>query len=454
MRTEIIRVGGMTCTSCEKIIEDAISAVPGVKSTKASFEKGEVIIVMKKEADEKKIHAAIKDAGYSIGSEKGFATIALGAIAILAALYLLFGNSEVPFSPQADAGFVALFILGVLTGFHCVGMCGGFVLSYTLSGKNSVVHHATYGASRLISYTVLGAFFGLLGSAIAITIEMRAAAALLAGIFLILYGIGMLGIIPQLNRFRVGMPSFLGGVFSKMGKKGPAAIGIINGLMIACGPLQAMYIFAAGTGDLIAGAASLFAFGLGTLPAMFAFGTIGSIVGTARLNHLVRYSGVLVVFLGLLMLNNGIALTGNVITGTGPAQNSSIVTEGTQGYQEIYMEATYYGYEPDSFVLKKGVPVRWVINGKEVGYCNDRIIIPEYDMEFSIKSGEQVIEFTPEEEGVVGWSCWMGMIPGQFIITDDGEGPSPEEMPPPPQPTGTCSGACGGSCSGGCGCGG
>ena len=40
--------------------------------------------------------------------------------------------------------------------------------------------------------------------------------------------------------------------------------GLLNGLFIACGPLQAMYIYAAGTGSFFGGATSLFAFGLGT----------------------------------------------------------------------------------------------------------------------------------------------------------------------------------------------
>jgi len=459
MKTETIKVRGMTCSSCEKILEGEISKIPGVNSVKAYAEKGELIVVMEDEVDEKDIYDAIKKEGYSTGEGKAFIAIALGALVVLVILYFMFGNSEGSFSPESDASFIALFLLGLLTGFHCVGMCGGFVMSYSLSGKNSVFHHASYGVSRLLSYTLIGAIFGLIGSAIAFTNEMRAAAAFFAGVFLILYGIGMLGIIPRLNRLKAGMPSFFGAIFSKAEGKSPVIMGLINGLMIACGPLQAMYIFAAGTGDAVAGALSLFAFGLGTIPAMFTLGALGSAIGAARLGKLVKYSGVMVIFLGIIMFSNGLALSGAfVFSNLNSAQNASVTTEvseaGEQEYQEIRMDVTYRGYEPNSFVLKKGVPVRWIINGIQISGCNNEIILPAYDMEIEIRGGEQVIEFIPDETGTVGWSCWMGMIRGQFIVVDEGSPPQQiKNISSASIGEGTCGigETCAGSCGSACG---
>ncbi len=83
------------------------------------------------------------------------------------------------------------------------------------------------------------------------------------------------------------------------------------------------------------------------------------------------------------------------------------------------MDVTAAGWSPDRFVLKKGVPVRWLINGKEITGCNNAIEVPKLGLSFSIKPGEQVIEFTPREEGVIPWSCWMGMIPGTFVVQDE-----------------------------------
>ncbi|MBU4339716.1 MAG: hypothetical protein KKD46_02165 [Euryarchaeota archaeon] len=42
--------------------------------------------------------------------------------------------------------------------------------------------------------------------------------------------------------------------------------------------------------------------------------------------------------------------------------------------------------------------------------CNNAIIVPSLGLEFDIKKGEQIIEFTPTEAGTIKWSCWMGMI--------------------------------------------
>jgi len=412
----------MSCSSCERTLESEISKIPGVNNVKAYADKGEVIVVMDDGTDIKDIHAAIKRAGYSPGEGRAFIAIALGLLVLLLALYYLFGRSHASsFSLDNNASLAALFLLGILTGFHCVGMCGGFVLSYTLSGKNSLLDHASYGASRLLSYTIIGAIFGLIGSVIAFTTEIRAMVALVAGIFLVLYGIAMLGIFPQLNRLKAKMPSFLGSIFSKTSEKGPIAIGLLNGLMIACGPLQAMYIFAAGTGSAIAGATALFAFGLGTIPAMFALGVLGSAIGTAKLGNMLKYSGVIVVFLGILMIGNGLALSGITLDGIiSPTTNSTDVSarNGQLQYQEIYMNVTYGGYEPNSFVLKKGVPVRWVINGIEVSGCNNRIIVPAYGLEIEVHKGMQVVEFTPNKTGTIGWSCWMGMMRGKFIIVE------------------------------------
>lgn len=84
------------------------------------------------------------------------------------------------------------------------------------------------------------------------------------------------------------------------------------------------------------------------------------------------------------------------------------------------------------------MPVKWVIDGKELNECNREIVIPQYDLKINIEPGKQTIEFTPKETGVVPWSCWMGMMPGTFIIVENKltadrikqvQPASPEEIP-------------------------
>ena len=63
-------------------------------------------------------------------------------------------------------------------------------------------------------------------------------------------------------------------------------------------------------------------------------------------------------------------------------------------------------------------------------------------LKFNLKEGKQVIEFTPKDEGVISWSCWMGMIPGNFIVTSSGEATEKEIQTSMPRASGSC--GCGG----------
>jgi len=92
------------------------------------------------------------------------------------------------------------------------------------------------------------------------------------------------------------------------------------------------------------------------------------------------------------------------------------------------MDVIASGWSPDRFILKKGVPVRWIINGRELTGCNNEIQVPKLGLSFKIKQEEQTIEFTPNEEGTISWSCWMGMIRGIFIVKKDLNFDSPEDI--------------------------
>jgi len=124
-------------------------------------------------------------------------------------------------------------------------------------------------------------------------------------------------------------------------------------------------------------------------------------------------------------------------------------------FQEIRMNVTSAGWIPNKFVLKKGVPVKWVIDGQKLNGCNSGIQVPSLGLRFSIKPGLQTIEFTPTEAGTIPWSCWMGMIKGTFLVKDDidlsnANDVSKELSKIQNPPSG---GSCGGG-GGGCGCGG
>jgi len=276
-------------------------------------------------------------------------------------------------------------------------------------------------------------------------------------LFLLIFGFRMLGV-KFLSRFSLKAPGPVERIAAKL-RAGPFSIGLANGLMIACGPLQAMYIMAAGTGSMLEGAKYLLVFGLGTLPFMMGFGAFASLISRSMTSRIAKVSGLVVLVLGVMMLKNGLALTGVGIDVGGPASEDEI--DMNDGYQEIRMDVTARGWSPASFVLKKDVPVRWVIDGKQITGCNNAIVVPKLGLEFPIKPGEQVIEFTPTEAGTIPWSCWMGMIQGRFIVTDDPGSIKEDALPAPaagaagtchgPEASGASFNGCqGGNCGGGC----
>lgn len=462
-----LQIQGMHCQSCADLIKERVEELDGINKVKVSYSKEAAEI----DFDNAKTNAdsiinKIEEDTYSCnifegGGKKKKKGWVLGLIGLVVAIYFLLSIVDGINLPQItqNMGYGLLFLVGLLTGFHCISMCGGFVVSYTLkNAKSSKPYklHFMYATGKIISYTVIGAAFGFLGSIIAFTPIMRGIAGLLAGLFLVLFGLKMLNIFPVLRKIQIRTPKSLSKLIGKKTKdSSPLFIGLLNGLMIACGPLQAIYIMAAGTGSLVEGAKLLFIFALGTLPVMIGFGYFASVISKRATHKILKASGAIVLVLGLIMMNNGLVLTGSgydftsiinsFSTNEGKADNNLVSKE---GFQEIRMDVTRYGWEPDKFILKKDVPVKWIINGKEINGCNNAIQVPKLGLNFDIRKGEQVIEFTPTEEGTIRWSCWMGMIPGTFIVKEDTSNAAEiqQELANVVQT--------GGSCGGGCGCGG
>ncbi|MCQ8130055.1 sulfite exporter TauE/SafE family protein [Methylomonas rivi] len=331
-----------------------------------------------------------------------------------------------------DVNIGLLLLIGFLTSFHCVGMCGPLILGYTAktarSGQKSYSTHLLYGLGKTISYTTIGALFGAFGAIVAFTPYTQGAVGVAAGLFLMLFGLHMLEVFPALNHFQFKTPQFVMRFVGKEYRKhsNPFAIGLLNGLMIICGPLQAMYVLAAGTGSWSQGAAVLFFFGIGTLPLLLGFGFLTSLLSGSLTPKLLKASGVIVMALGVIMLNRGLSVTASGL------DFNTLVARVSQYYaptaadspscdteQTIHMDVLKTRFSPNKFTLRKGIPVKWVINVKELNECNKEIVVRDYGLDIHLQRGEQIIEFTPAEAGVVPWSCWMGMIPGTFVVVED-----------------------------------
>lgn len=358
--------------------------------------------------------------------------LALGGIAFILWLDSWFmDHAEMPkLSEEFNVGL--LLLIGFLSSFHCVGMCGPLILGYAAkhakAGHASHWTHVWYVVGKTISYSLIGALFGLFGAIVAFTPMTQGIIGIAAGVFLLLFGLHMLEVFPALDHFQFKTPKpvmrFVSHEYRKHSH--PFVIGLLNGLMILCGPLQAMYVMAAGTGSASQGAMLLLFFGLGTVPMMLGFGFLTTLLSGSLTPKLLRVSGVVVMALGLIMLNRGLAVTGSgadfhTTLARLSQQFAPVLAEAPScdTEQVINMDVVQAGFQPNQFTLRKGVPVKWAINGKEINQCNKGIVVPKYGLEIEVKPGVQIVEFTPDESGVVAWSCWMGMIPGSFIVVED-----------------------------------
>ncbi|MEK6913431.1 MAG: sulfite exporter TauE/SafE family protein [Nanoarchaeota archaeon] len=474
-------IKGMHCNSCSMLIENELKSK--VRDIKVSYanEKAEIDFDENKISEEE-IKKIIKKLGYSIeeinhvkkenNSKKdktGWIIVSISLILLLAVLYFLvirtLDLSQIKIPELGEkTSLILLFLAGILTGFHCISMCGGFVVSYTaknaINGYKGFKQHLVYGGSKVISYAIVGGIFGLIGGIVAFSIGLRGWIAIFAGIFMIFYALSMFGF-KFFRKFQVN-PKFLTKISASASSKAkgpykaPFILGLLNGLFIACGPLQAMYLYAMGTGNFLTGAISLVAFGLGTLPIMLGFGGLTTIISHKTTKKILKISAVIVLILGLIMLNRGLTLTGSELSfdsikanliGNSNIENSALIQN---GIQKVNMNVDASGYNPNSFVLKNGVPVEWIVDVKQLTGCNQELVMNAYGINVNLKQGLNTIKFTPNKVGTIQFSCGMGMLRGSFIVTETGTATTGQVTAATPKAGASCSMGANG---GGCGCG-
>lgn len=431
-----LKIDGMTCINCEKKIESRLQQFKEIISVKVDYSTATANVEFDRDLIKaEQIEDIIENLGYKTktAQDENNARF-IGIIMILFSLYFLinrFADSGILSSfplAQEGMGYGMLFVIGLLTSIHCIAMCGGINLSQcTIQKSANKIPDTKYSAirpsflynlGRLISYTLIGALVGALGSVISFSGFAKGIVQLTAGIFMIIMGLNMLNLFPWLRKFNLRMPKIFSGKINKLNKNNrPFYVGLLNGLM-PCGPLQAMQLYALSTGDPIKGALSMFFFSLGTIPLMFGLGALSSLITKKFSDKVMKVSAALVIVLGVYMFNNGINLSGFILN-IDNRQGSSIIATVEDDFQTVNTQL--YSGRYQSITVQKGIRVRWIISAesKDINGCNNEIYIPKYNMEKRLYAGDNIIEFTPIESGTFVYSCWMCMIKSTIIVIDD-----------------------------------
>jgi len=224
--------------------------------------------------------------------------------------------------PALDMPFVELTMAataGMLGGLgHCSGMCGPIVAAFSMNGdatggKAPVAPQIFYNAGRVITYTVLGAVVGGLGSFVGVVAPLEGAQyALMAatGLLMVFMGLSIAGamgrVMDIIERHNSLVLRLARGVLASKNSLKYLPLGLVLGLL-PCGLSYSMLIGAAGSGGLMAGAGWMLAFGLGTVPAMFLIGVLAGRLGHLVRRRLYRAGGALVALMGLLYAYRGLS---------------------------------------------------------------------------------------------------------------------------------------------------
>ncbi len=416
----------MTCSGCERRLEGAVSSLEGVQSVTANHSRGELTAEFNPPCTESVIIETIQKTGYGVAKNAKKVRDTVAILIIILGVYVIARHmgwleifQNIPTISEERMSYFALFVIGLLTSVHCIAMCVGLNLAQSISSGNikplrrSILHNL----GRLSSYTLIGGILGFIGKKAAITLQVRGVIGLIAGGFMLLMGVNMLGGLSLPVRLFPKLSRKLSAGIQSVGNHSSFAVGLANGLM-PCGPLQSMQIYAIASGSMLAGALSMFSFCLGTIPLVFAFGLAAGMLKMRWRQRMLQAGSVLLLIMGIFMIQNNLVLTGFTVSPAGTDTDGAVVSSIEGDVQYVTTTLHVNGY--DDIQVTAGIPVVWTIEVDEMNLngCNNEIVLPAFDQQVKLAVGEVVIEFTPEEEGTYTYSCWMGMLKNTITVVE------------------------------------
>jgi sulfite exporter TauE/SafE len=170
----------------------------------------------------------------------------------------------------------AVFLIGLLGGVHCAGMCGGIVTAF--AGRAHAPGwplHLSYNLGRVGSYSIAGAIAGTAGSLGLLfdgVLPIQQGLYILANLMLVSMGLYLAGftrVAAGLERMGLVLWRRIQPATRRLlpADTLPRAFGL--GMLwgwLPCGMVYAVLTSALVSGDAASGAAVMAAFGLGTLP--------------------------------------------------------------------------------------------------------------------------------------------------------------------------------------------
>lgn len=226
-------------------------------------------------------------------------------------------------------GYIAVFLIGLLGGTHCVSMCGGIVGALTVqmpgSQRRQWPIHLAYNVGRIGTYTLMGGTLGALGSVGLLFNELlpiQFGLYVVANLMLVALGLYLVGITRFLTPLeRLGLTLWRR-VQPMTRRYLPARsvrqalpLGLLWGFL-PCGLVYSVLTTALVTGSALRGATLMLAFGLGTLPNLLLAGMLFKRFRDITRNTRVRLAaGLVVLGFGVFGLVHAPTLGGSLWSG-------------------------------------------------------------------------------------------------------------------------------------------
>ena len=207
------------------------------------------------------------------------------------------------------------FIFGLISSFHCIGMCGPIAMMLPVDRNNQakkIVQITLYHLGRLTAYGMLGLFFGILGKGLFLA-GMQQQLSIIVGILMIIFVLVPERILANYNfskpifKLISKVKSHLGNQFKRKSPDALFTIGLLNGFL-PCGMVYAALFGAIAMQSEILGVSYMLLFGLGTIPMMSAVVLISNFLTVPVRNKIQKLIPVFVILIGCLFIIRGLGL--------------------------------------------------------------------------------------------------------------------------------------------------
>jgi sulfite exporter TauE/SafE len=332
---------------------------------------------------------------------------------------------------------IPIFLTGLLTGgLTCMAVQGGLLMATLAQTEEEKLKQKAKGGNalpiivfliaKLAAYTALGFLLGSLGSVFQITVQARIILLLAVAIFMIGTALNILEVHPIFRYFIIQPPRFLTRLVRKQSKSqaifAPAILGAFT-IFIPCGTTQAMMALAVASGSPFLGAATLFAFVLGTSPVFFILGFFATKLGDIFQQKFMRLAAYAIIILAIFNVNNAVALTGSSFTLENIGRNVWCVftvceVNGSTSQAQVNNNPTItiqsLGYVPNIVTVKAGAQVKLKLINNGGTSCVQAFTIPSLGIQKVVSPGTsgEVDFIAPTTPGQIPFMCTMGMFRG------------------------------------------